>query len=68
MEEKRRQRVAPVIAKPNEPPSKGVLVEPQGKWAEPRKQWGDSPKAPVLAQQYDATGVITDGQFILLPC
>lgn len=61
MEEKRRQRVAPVIAKPNEPTSK--VVEPQGKWAEPRKQWGEPPKAPVLAQQYDATGVITGGSF-----
>ncbi len=57
LEERHRQRVAPVITRP--PPANAV--EPQEKWAEPRKQWCEPPKEPVIAQQCDATGVVIEG-------
>ncbi len=58
LEERHRQRVAPVLTRPPPPANE---VEPQGKWAEPRKQWGEPPKEPVIAQQCDSTGGVIEG-------
>ncbi len=62
-EERQKQKMAAVSKQPDQPPAKEEKVEPQAKWAEPRKHWGESPAAaPVIAQQCDATGVVIEGQ------
>jgi len=72
LEEKRRQRAAPMISKVNEPssqddkplgkPPMAAVVNQSDEESDARRQWGESPQAPLIAQQCDATGAIIEGE------